>query len=85
MSPYSLFAFAVLRRYAAHPAWKHVKIEYVPIFLGGIMQGTGNKPPGTLPARAKQGQFDTARSVGCLPRSLDYFLISLCRPIPFGL
>jgi 2-hydroxychromene-2-carboxylate isomerase len=30
-----------------------VEIVYRPMFLGGVMQATGNRPPGTVPARGE--------------------------------
>ncbi|MEQ1783290.1 MAG: 2-hydroxychromene-2-carboxylate isomerase [Hyphomonadaceae bacterium] len=36
-------------------------IKYRPMFLGGVMQTTGNKPPGTLPQKGKWMQEDLAR------------------------
>jgi 2-hydroxychromene-2-carboxylate isomerase len=32
-----------------------------PMFLGGVMQGSGNKPPGTVPAKAKYMNRDLQR------------------------
>lgn len=29
------------------------ELHFRPMFLGGVMQGSGNKPPGTVPAKAK--------------------------------
>ncbi|KAK5056108.1 hypothetical protein LTR84_012661 [Exophiala bonariae] len=34
-----------------------------PVFLGGINVGSGNKPPWTLPAKAKYGTYDSKRAV----------------------
>lgn len=64
VSPYSFFAFTVLRRYEQHASWKHISVEYIPILLGGIMGATNNQPPATLPARGKQMARDTVRTVG---------------------
>lgn len=36
-------------------------IEFRPMFLGGVMQATGNRPPGMLPAKGKWMQADMAR------------------------
>jgi len=36
----------------------------IPMFLGGVMNSTGNKPPATLPAKAKFMMGDLQRSVG---------------------
>ncbi|KAF7948709.1 hypothetical protein EAE96_007903 [Botrytis aclada] len=40
-----------------------VTIDLIPVFLGGINHGSGNKPPWTLPAKAKYSKFDSARTV----------------------
>ncbi|TEY39727.1 hypothetical protein BOTCAL_0451g00040 [Botryotinia calthae] len=40
----------------------HVTINLIPVFLGGINHGSGNKPPWTLPAKAKYGKLDSART-----------------------
>ena len=34
---------------------------YRPMFLGGVMQATGNRPPGTVPAKAKYLSVDVPR------------------------
>jgi 2-hydroxychromene-2-carboxylate isomerase len=34
---------------------------YRPMFLGGVMQATGNRPPGTVPAKAKYMNADILR------------------------
>jgi len=39
-----------------------VTINFIPIFLGGINVGSGNKPPWSLPAKSAYGKFDVARS-----------------------
>jgi len=39
-----------------------VEVEFFPVFLGGINVGSGNKPPWTLPAKAKYGAFDGDRA-----------------------
>ncbi|PMD66675.1 thioredoxin-like protein [Hyaloscypha bicolor E] len=39
-----------------------VTVEFHPIFLGGVNVGSGNKPPWTLPAKAKYGKFDVERT-----------------------
>ena len=38
-----------------------VDIVYTPVFLGGIMQGAGNRPPGMVPAKAKYLGIDIPR------------------------
>lgn len=40
-----------------------VEVEFHPIFLGGINVGSGNKPPWSLPAKAKYGPYDLKRAV----------------------
>lgn len=39
-----------------------MEIDIVPVFLGGINVGSGNKPPWTLPAKAKYSKFDSERA-----------------------
>lgn len=39
-----------------------VTVEFTPVFLGGINQGSGNKPPWSLPAKANYGAFDADRA-----------------------
>jgi len=52
-----LFDFVSPASYLAHCRLKGVvartgaDVDYVPVFLGGIMQATGNRPPGTVPAK----------------------------------
>ncbi|XP_030327621.1 glutathione S-transferase kappa 1 isoform X1 [Strigops habroptila] len=50
ISPYSWLGFEVLCRY--RHIW-NIDLSFRPAFLGGIMQATGNKPPGMLPKRAE--------------------------------
>lgn len=61
-SPYSYFALIHLRRYRAILASHNIKIDIIPVFLGGINHATGNKPPSTLPAKARYGPYDLARA-----------------------
>jgi glutathione S-transferase kappa 1 len=37
--------------------------RFHPVFLGGINVGSGNKPPWTLPAKAKYGPYDLSRTI----------------------
>ncbi len=52
-----LFDFVSPASYLAHCRLKGVvartgaKVDHVPVFLGGIMQATGNRPPGTVAAK----------------------------------
>ena len=36
--------------------------SFIPVFLGGINVGSGNKPPWSLPAKAVYGKFDGDRA-----------------------
>jgi len=62
-SPYSYFAITHLRK--VRPLLKQygVEVEFHPVFLGGINVGSGNKPPWTLPAKAKYGPYDLKRAI----------------------
>lgn len=47
-------------------SYKNINFFYFrvhPVFLGGINVGSGNKPPWTLPAKAKYSSYDTKRAV----------------------
>lgn len=46
VSPYSWLGFEVMCRYRT--VW-NIELKLRPTFLGGIMQGSGNKPPGLVP------------------------------------
>lgn len=75
LSPYSALSWRVLRRYQT--LWG-IDLVLKPIFLGGVMQATGNKPPATLPARANFQADDLARSashfsVPLLPMPSNFF------------
>ncbi|MEM0985723.1 MAG: 2-hydroxychromene-2-carboxylate isomerase [Pseudomonadota bacterium] len=55
------------------------EIIYTPVFLGGIMQGTGNRPPGTVPAKAKYLAIDVPRCaahIGIPFHSNPYFPVN---------
>lgn len=73
VSPYSYFAFVMLRRYQA--VWK-MDLRLYPALLGGVMKATGNVPPATLPARAPYMMRD-------LGRCSDYYQIPLQVPSDF--
>lgn len=54
----------------AYLAWRRLpdvlertgaRVKYRPMFLGGVMQTTGNRPPGTLPQKAKWMAADLQR------------------------
>ncbi|XP_068426078.1 glutathione S-transferase kappa 1 [Clinocottus analis] len=46
VSPYSWLGFEVMCRY--RHVW-NIELKLRPAFLGGVMQGSGNKPPGLVP------------------------------------
>uniref|UniRef100_A0A670K1D3 Glutathione S-transferase kappa 1 n=1 Tax=Podarcis muralis TaxID=64176 RepID=A0A670K1D3_PODMU len=53
LSPYSWLGFEVLCRY--RPIW-NMELRFRPVFLGGIMHSTGNRPPALVP---KKGEYMT--------------------------
>lgn len=57
-SPYSWLAFETLMRYRS--LWD-AEINLRPFLLGGIMSATGNKPPGSLPAKGAYMEKDLSR------------------------
>jgi len=46
VSPYSWLGFEIMCRY--RNVW-NIELKLRPAFLGGVMQGSGNKPPGLVP------------------------------------
>ncbi|KAH5280139.1 glutathione S-transferase kappa [Parastagonospora nodorum] len=62
VSPYSYFALLRLEENRALLKENNVEIDIVPVFLGGINVGSGNKPPWTLPAKGAYGRYDSERS-----------------------
>lgn len=58
MSLYSYFAFTYLLTQRTALSSHNVTLEFVPIFIGGIMEGSGNKPPWVNPAKAAYGGTD---------------------------
>ena len=73
VSPWSYIGFEVLLRYVEE--W-NLNVTLKPVFLGGIMQASGNKPPATLPAKAAYGAAD-------LQRSSEYYKIPISFPSVF--
>ena len=52
ISPYSALSWQVLRRYRSR--WQrssNVSFELCPVFLGGVMKGSGNQPPALVAAK----------------------------------
>jgi len=59
-SPYSFLAFEYLSR--AQLFFPHkIQLHLEPIFLGGIMKSTGNRPPASVPAKGKHLALDVKR------------------------
>ncbi|OKL56875.1 hypothetical protein UA08_07763 [Talaromyces atroroseus] len=63
VSPYSYFAFVHLQRLRGVLASHGVSVEIHPIFLGGIMNGSGNTPPWQIAAKSKYGQLELRRAI----------------------
>jgi glutathione S-transferase kappa 1 len=59
ISPYTYLCWLSLMRYKKE--W-NLALDVKPVFLGGIMQTTGNKPPAMLPSRALFMANDLKRS-----------------------
>ncbi|XP_037129307.1 glutathione S-transferase kappa 1-like [Syngnathus acus] len=70
VSPYSWLAFEVMCRYRT--VW-NIDLKLRPAFLGGVMQGAGNKPPGMVPTKFLYMNKDLARLA-------EYFNIPLHSP-----
>ncbi|KAF2691989.1 glutathione S-transferase kappa 1 [Lentithecium fluviatile CBS 122367] len=62
VSPYSYLALLHLSRNTRALQSHDVEVDVVPVFLGGINVGSGNKPPWTLPAKAVYSTYDSARA-----------------------
>ncbi|KAH7121668.1 DSBA family oxidoreductase [Dactylonectria macrodidyma] len=62
VSPYSFYSFVYLRKNKRALQSHGVEVEFIPVFLGGINVGSGNKPPWTLPAKAAYSMYDTRRA-----------------------
>ena len=75
ISPYTHISLNLWSRYAS--AWP-VTLRLRPFFLGGVMNATGNQPPGVLPARGAYLTQDLSRSaalydVPLLPVPTNFF------------
>jgi len=62
VSPYSYFAILYLQKNREILRQYGVEVEFHPVFLGGIMQGSGNTPPWKLENKAKYSGFDSKRA-----------------------
>lgn len=70
VSPYSWLGFEVMCRY--RNVW-NIELKLRPAFLGGVMNGSGNKPPGLVPNKFMYMNKD-------LTRLAQYFNIPLQSP-----
>ncbi|XP_051262142.1 glutathione S-transferase kappa 1 [Dicentrarchus labrax] len=70
VSPYSWLGFEVMCRY--RNVW-NIELKLRPAFLGGIMQGSGNKPPGLVPNKFLYMTED-------LKRLAEYFSVPMQTP-----
>ncbi|XP_051722024.1 glutathione S-transferase kappa 1 [Ctenopharyngodon idella] len=70
VSPYSWLAFEVLCRY--RNVW-NIELKFKPAYLGGVMHGSGNRPPGVVPNKFLYMNQD-------LKRLSEYFVIPLSPP-----
>jgi len=67
ISPAAYVAWHILPKIAAKAG---AEIHYIPMFLGGLMQATGNRPPMTVPNKGKWMQSDLPRWMALY--GLDY-------------
>ena len=74
-SPYSFIAFEYLTR--AKHFFPHFNLQLCPIYLGGIMKATGNKPPGLIPEKASYMLKD-------LKRASDFFNVEVFKAFAFS-
>ncbi|XP_046884824.1 glutathione S-transferase kappa 1-like [Hypomesus transpacificus] len=70
VSPYSWLGFEVMCRY--RNVW-NIELKLRPAFLGGVMQESGNKPPGMVPNKFKYMTSD-------LQRLSKYFDVPISSP-----
>lgn len=61
ISPYSHIANAAVKQLKARTG---AVVEIKPMFLGAVMQGTGNRPPGMVPAKNTYMLADLQRCAG---------------------
>ncbi|KUL87715.1 hypothetical protein ZTR_05829 [Talaromyces verruculosus] len=83
VSPYSFYAFTYLRKNRIALQSQGVEVEFIPVFLGGINVVSGNKPPWTLPAKAKYSAYDSKRAqkyFGLKFETPDFFPIQSLLP-----
>ncbi|GAA5930304.1 hypothetical protein JCM3775_004357 [Rhodotorula graminis] len=74
VSPWSVFAYAVLKRYRKH--W-NMDIVLKPVFLGGVMAASGNQPPLKIPNKGKwMNRVD-------MPLAAEFFEVPYTFPAKF--
>ncbi|PHH67295.1 hypothetical protein CDD82_1476 [Ophiocordyceps australis] len=66
VSPYAYIAVARLLRELHQLAGYGVTVDFHPMFLGAIMNASGNKPPWTLQAKALYLAYDRDRSTAAM-------------------
>jgi len=62
VSPYSYFALLYLLKNKEALRAHDIDVELHPVFLGGIMQGSGNTPPWKLESKSKYSKYDSKRA-----------------------
>ncbi|RKL41028.1 hypothetical protein BFJ72_g5923 [Fusarium proliferatum] len=62
VSFYSYVGYADLRQNMSKLAAHGVQVNFIPVFLGGIMQTSGNRPPWVLKAKGKYLARDSFRA-----------------------
>ncbi|KAG5789897.1 hypothetical protein H9Q69_011054 [Fusarium xylarioides] len=62
VSFYSYVGYADLRQNMSKLAAHGVQVNFIPVFLGGIMQTSGNRPPWVLEAKGKYLARDSFRA-----------------------
>lgn len=84
ISPYSFVAFHALPKALGEAGISADQVVYKPVFLGAIMQSTGNRPPGMVPAKGAYMMKDLSRSCARLGISLKmnpHFPMMNTRPV----
>lgn len=74
VSPWALIAFHVLKRY--QQAW-NIDITLKPVYLGGVMVSSGNRPPISVP---NKGKWMTTSDI---PLASQFYGVTLIRPPEF--
>jgi 2-hydroxychromene-2-carboxylate isomerase len=69
----SAFAYLTYKLLKLHPLPPNVTVTFVPVFLGGIMRLTANRPPSSVPLKGAYAKHDLHRQAReyCLPIAPD--------------